>query len=60
VPAAQVVETLSDNGVLAGVPVSRLDPTAGMDNVLLLAATETTRDVDIDILVRALTKVLSQ
>jgi len=60
VPAAQVVETLSDNGVLAGVPVSRLDPKAGMDDVLLLAATETTRDVDIDILVRALTKVLSQ
>ena len=60
VSASDMVETLADNGVLGGVPVSRLDPQAGMDNVLLLAATETTRDVDIEILSRAMTRVLSQ
>ncbi len=58
--AASLVQTLSDDGILAGVPISRLDPKAGMDDVLLLAATETTRDVDIDILARAMTKVLNQ
>jgi glycine dehydrogenase subunit 1 len=59
VPAADLVQTLSDNGVLAGVPVSRLDPKAGMDDVLLLAATEVTRDVDIEILPRIIQRVLS-
>ena len=58
-PAAEVVETLAGNGVLAGVPVSRLAPGQGMDDVLLVAATELTRDVDIDILGRALTRVLA-
>ena len=60
VPAADLVETLAANGVLAGVPVSRLDPTAGMDDVLLLAATELTRPADIEILARVITRVLSQ
>jgi glycine dehydrogenase subunit 1 len=59
VPAASVVDTLAGNGVIAGVPYSRLDPDAGLDDVLLLAATETTRDADIDILSHALTQVLS-
>jgi glycine dehydrogenase subunit 1 len=59
VPAADLVQTLSDNGVLAGVPVSRLDPKAGMDDVLLIAATEVTRDVDIEILPRVIQRVLS-
>jgi hypothetical protein len=36
-----LVETLAV-GVIAGVPYSRLDPHAGLDDVLLLAATETT------------------
>ena len=60
VPTADLVETLAANGVLAGVPVSRLDPTAGMDDVLLLAATELTRPADIEILARVITRVLSQ
>jgi glycine dehydrogenase subunit 1 len=60
VPAAEVVETLASNGILAGVPVSRLAPGKGFDDVLLLAATETTLDADIEILSRALTKVLGQ
>jgi glycine dehydrogenase subunit 1 len=57
--AAEVVQTLADHHVLAGVPYSRLAPDAGMDDVLLVAATETTLDVDIQILVKSLTKVLA-
>jgi glycine dehydrogenase subunit 1 len=59
VPAAPVVETLAERGVLAGVPYSRLDPRAGLDNLLLAAATETTTDSDIATFVRALNEVLA-
>ncbi|HEV7354034.1 MAG TPA: aminomethyl-transferring glycine dehydrogenase subunit GcvPA [Brevundimonas sp.] len=58
-PAAQVVEALAQHQVLAGVPYSRLAPGAGMDDVLLVAATETTLDGDIQILARSLAKVLA-
>ena len=54
--AAALVEALAGEGILAGVPVSRLDPTAGMDDVLLLAATETTSAADIEALVAALSR----
>ena len=40
--AAATVEALLADGVVAGVPFSRLDPHAGMDDVLLVTATETT------------------
>ena len=40
--AAQIVEALLADGVVAGVPFSRLNPDAGMDDVLLVNATETT------------------
>jgi glycine dehydrogenase subunit 1 len=56
--AALLVDALAAKGVIAGVPVSRLDPSAGMDNVLLLAATETTHDDDIAALKTALTEAL--
>jgi glycine dehydrogenase subunit 1 len=59
-PAAEVVERLAEHRVLAGVPFSRLNPAAGMDDVLLVAATETTLDADIQILAKALGKVLAQ
>jgi glycine dehydrogenase subunit 1 len=39
------------------VPYSRLAPDAGMDDVLLVAATEMTMDGDIKILASALAKV---
>ena len=52
--AAPMVETLATRGVIAGVPVSRLAPEAGMDDVLLLAATETSTDEDIAALAAAL------
>lgn len=58
--AAELVETLASHGVLAGVPFSRLDAGAGMDDVLLVAATETTLDVDITFLTKLLTKVVGQ
>ncbi len=58
-PAAEVVEALAQTQVLAGVPYSRLAPDAGMDDVLLVAATETTLDGDIQILARSLAKALA-
>ena len=57
-PAAQWVEALAERGVMAGVPVSRLAPGAGFDDVLLLCATELTTDADITALVAALNKGL--
>jgi glycine dehydrogenase subunit 1 len=57
--AVEVVERLAEHRVLAGVPFSRLNPGAGMDDVLLVAATETTLDADIQILASALAKVLA-
>jgi glycine dehydrogenase subunit 1 len=54
--AAKVVEDLLADGIVAGVPYSRLDPHAGMDDVLLLAATETTTSEDIAALAAALKK----
>jgi len=52
--AAALVETLAGHGILAGVPVSRLSPKGGMDDVLLVCATETTTSSDIAALVAAL------
>ena len=52
--AAALVETLAGKGVLAGVPVSRLAPAQGFDDVILMAATETTTDADIAALTAAL------
>jgi glycine dehydrogenase subunit 1 len=58
-PSLEVVDTLAERGVLAGVPVSRLLPNAGLDDLLLVAATETTSDDDIAALGTALEEVLS-
>jgi glycine dehydrogenase subunit 1 len=57
-PAAEVVERLAEKGVLAGVPVSRLLPGAGLDNLLLVASTEVNTDDDRAALVAALKEVL--
>ncbi|MBA1158319.1 aminomethyl-transferring glycine dehydrogenase subunit GcvPA [Microvirga mediterraneensis] len=57
-PAAEVVERLAEKGVLAGVPVSRLMPGAGLDNLLLVASTEVNTDDDRAALVAALKEVL--
>jgi glycine dehydrogenase subunit 1 len=57
-PAAEVVERLAERGVLGGVPVSRLLPGAGLDDLLLVASTETTTDSEGAALAAALKEVL--
>ncbi len=52
--AGPVVEALAARDILAGVPFSRLDPSAGLDDVLLVCATETVTGEDIDALAQAL------
>jgi len=57
-PAAEVVETLAAKGILAGVPVSRLLPGAGLDDLLLVASSEVNTDEDRAALVSGLHDVL--
>ncbi|WP_127144761.1 aminomethyl-transferring glycine dehydrogenase subunit GcvPA [Pelagibacterium montanilacus] len=53
--AAQIVDALAARGILAGVPVSRLQPgEPDVDRLIVLAATELTTDADIAALVEAL------
>jgi glycine dehydrogenase subunit 1 len=56
--AGQLVEKLAAQGVLAGVPMSRLLPRAGLDDLLLIASTETNTDEDRAALVAALSSQL--
>jgi glycine dehydrogenase subunit 1 len=44
--AAQVVERIAEQGVLGGVPVSRLLPGRGLDDLILAASTEVNTDAD--------------
>jgi glycine dehydrogenase subunit 1 len=58
-PAADVVERLAAQRVLAGVPVSRLYPgEKALADLLLVTATETTSDDDIDALAAKLGEAL--
>jgi glycine dehydrogenase subunit 1 len=58
-PAAPVVEALAAKRILAGVPVSRLLPgDRSVENLLLLAATETTTEAGIAPLIAGLKEVL--
>jgi len=58
-PAAPVVEALAAKKILGGVPAARLYPgNAALENVLLLAATETNSEDDMTALVAALKEVL--
>jgi glycine dehydrogenase subunit 1 len=57
--ADAIVETLAAKGVLAGVPYARLAPHAGLDDVLLVAATETNTDDDIALYAHELKKALA-
>ncbi|TDQ63948.1 glycine cleavage system pyridoxal-binding protein P [Maritalea mobilis] len=57
--AAPVVEALAEKNILAGVPVSRLEPgKKDLENLLVIAATELTSDADIDALTNALKEVI--
>ncbi|MFQ5534836.1 MAG: aminomethyl-transferring glycine dehydrogenase subunit GcvPA [Sphingomonadales bacterium] len=59
-PATQIVDQLADEGILAGVPVSRLYPNEpDLADLLLIAATETVTEDDMNALVRALEETLS-
>jgi glycine dehydrogenase subunit 1 len=58
-PAAEVVEALSKQKILAGVPASRLYPKEqDLENLLLVAATECTTEDDMETFVQALGKIL--
>jgi glycine dehydrogenase subunit 1 len=58
-PAAAVVEALAAKGVIAGVPASRLLPhDKSVENLLILAATETNTDEDFAALTSALKEIL--
>ena len=58
-PAAEVVEALAERGVLGGVPVSRLLPGAGLDDLLVVASTEVNTDEDRAAFVSALKEALA-
>jgi len=58
-PAAPAVDALAAKGVIAGVPASRLLPRdKSIENLLILAATETNSDDDFAALAKALQEVL--
>lgn len=56
--AAAVIDALAAKGVLGGVPVSRLLPNAGLDDLILVAATEVNTDEDRAAYAQALSEVL--
>jgi len=56
--AAAVVETLAADGILAGVPVSRLLPGAGLDDLLIVAVTECVTADDRAALVAAISEAI--
>ncbi|MCB2100001.1 MAG: glycine dehydrogenase, partial [Rhodobacterales bacterium] len=59
-PADAVVEALADRGILGGVPVSRFHPDRpDLADLMLVAATETVGDDDVDRLCAALTEILA-
>ena len=59
-PAGPVVEALAKRGILGGVPASRLWPAAtSLENLLLVAATETNTTADMEALASALKEVLA-
>ncbi|MBY0565785.1 MAG: aminomethyl-transferring glycine dehydrogenase subunit GcvPA [Hyphomonadaceae bacterium] len=57
--AQKVVDALTANGVIGGVAMSRLDPKAGMDDVIITCATEMNTEADIAAYADALKKVIA-
>lgn len=57
--AQQIVDRLARHGVLGGVPVSRLLPNAGLDDLILVANTEVNTDDDRAAYVSALKEILA-
>ena len=59
-PAASVVSALAAKGILGGVPAARLFPEVGeAEHLLILAATETNTEADIDALTTGLEEALA-
>jgi glycine dehydrogenase subunit 1 len=59
-PAAEVADALADRAIIAGVRASRLYPhQSELRNLLIVAATETNTDADIEAYGRALAEVLA-
>jgi glycine dehydrogenase subunit 1 len=58
--AGAIVEDLLAEGIVAGVPFSRLNPHAGLDDVLLVTATETTTTEHITAFAAALTRRIAR
>jgi glycine dehydrogenase subunit 1 len=59
-PAADTVDALADRGIIAGVRASRLYPhQSELRNHLIVAATETNTDSDIEAYGRSLSEVLA-
>ncbi|HLH49478.1 MAG TPA: aminomethyl-transferring glycine dehydrogenase subunit GcvPA, partial [Roseiarcus sp.] len=58
-PAAEVIEALARKGVIGGVPVSRLLPKAGLDDLIVVASTETNTESDRAAYAAALAEILS-
>jgi glycine dehydrogenase subunit 1 len=59
VPAGPAVEALAEQGILAGIPLSRFHPDRpDLANLLLVAATELTTQADIDRLGEALREIV--
>ncbi len=57
--AARITEQLAERGVIAGVPASRLYPGAGLDDLLITAASEINSAADRAAFAAALKEVLS-
>jgi len=57
--AAEVVQRMAEKGVLGGVPVSRLLPGKGLDDLILAASTEVNTDADRAAFAEALQGALS-
>jgi glycine dehydrogenase subunit 1 len=59
-PAGSVVNALAEQGILAGIPVSRLYPShSDLDHLMLVAVTETNTESEVDQFLEALEGVLS-
>jgi glycine dehydrogenase subunit 1 len=56
--AAKIIENLAAKGILGGVPVSRLLPNAGLDDLIVVASTEVNSDEDRAAFAKALTEIL--
>jgi len=57
--AWKIVDALAEQGVIGGVAMQRLNPHAGMDDVLITCATEMNTDEDIAAYAAALKKVIA-